>query len=114
MGVSQSTHTLLQYSGQPDPLLAQFQDPNADIILQSREGTQFRTYKSLLSLVSPIFKDMLAIGDENPPSLPEGSGNMPAIQVVELPEDAATLTVHPLLLRSSRRSKASKAAVRAS
>ncbi|KAI9508196.1 hypothetical protein F5148DRAFT_1198873 [Russula earlei] len=45
----------------PAAAQAPFDDARADIILQSSDGVQFRVYKSLLSLASPIFADMFRI-----------------------------------------------------
>jgi hypothetical protein len=65
---------------------APFDDPNADIIIRSCDGVQFRTYKLLLSLASPIFKDMLAIPQPQP--LDKAQSDTP---IVDLTESSPTI-----------------------
>jgi hypothetical protein len=67
-----------------------FDDPDADIILRSCDGVQFRTYKLLLSLASPIFKDMLTI--PQPQLRDEDQGNVPVVDLTE-----TSTTIHNLL-----------------
>jgi hypothetical protein len=66
---------------------APFDDANADIILRSCDGVQFRMYMLFLSLASPIFKDMLAIPQ---PPTPSGSASRD-LPVVDLAESSTTI-----------------------
>ena len=45
---------------------APFDDLQADLILQSSDKVHFRVFKPILSIASPIFKDMFSI--PSPPS----------------------------------------------
>jgi hypothetical protein len=63
-----------------------FSNADADIILRSCDGSQFRVHKLLLYLVSPIFKDMLAI--PQPQSL---CGDKSELPVVDLTETGSTI-----------------------
>ncbi|KAJ7580268.1 hypothetical protein C8J56DRAFT_962698 [Mycena floridula] len=68
-----------------------FDDPKADIILRTSDGVDFRVYKLLLSLVSPVFKDMFEIPQ---PTGTDGSGEKQInneVQVVELPETSRVM-----------------------
>ena len=40
---------------------APFNDPRADVILQSSDGVHFRVFKIMLSFASPVFSDMFSI-----------------------------------------------------
>ncbi|KAJ7076994.1 hypothetical protein B0H15DRAFT_862767 [Mycena belliarum] len=48
---------------------APFDDPNADVILRSSDGVDFRAHRLVLSLASPIFKQMFQL--PQPQSEPE-------------------------------------------
>ncbi|KAL4062393.1 hypothetical protein V8B97DRAFT_2012745 [Scleroderma yunnanense] len=63
-----------------------FDDVNADLVLRSSDRVDFRVFKCILSLTSPIFKDMFTIGA---PTL-QHSSNPP---VVPLSESSTTLDV---------------------
>ncbi|KAI0255769.1 hypothetical protein BJV78DRAFT_1173189 [Lactifluus subvellereus] len=64
---------------------APFDDTRADVILRSSDGVDFRVFKIILSLASPIFADMFSI----PQPVPNGSHAEPP--VVTLSEDSKTL-----------------------
>jgi BTB/POZ domain len=59
--------------------------PDADLILRSADLVNFRVHKSLLSLASPFFKDMLSL-----PQPPDGEV-VDGLPVVRLSEDAELL-----------------------
>ena len=66
---------------------APFDDPQADLVLQSSDEVHFRVSKLILSLASPIFKDMF--------SIPSPSSQKPhdEVQVVHLTEHSTALDV---------------------
>jgi hypothetical protein len=64
---------------------ALFDDPDADIIIRSRDGVRFRTHKLLLSLASPIFRDMFSLPQ---PDHDKDAGE--GLPVVDLTESSAT------------------------
>ena len=66
---------------------APFDDAQADLILQSSDEVQFRVFKNILSLTSPIFTDMFSI--PSPPS----QNPHDEIQVVPVSEDSIALDV---------------------
>ena len=66
---------------------APFDDPQADLILQSSDEVHFRVFKLILSLASPIFKDMFSI--PSPPSKKPDD----EVQVVHLTEHSTALDV---------------------
>ena len=77
--------------GQAD---APFDQADADIILRSSDFFDFRVHKTILSVASPVFKDML---NQPQPAQPTG-GDLP---IIMLEEDAKTLdfilrTVYPV------------------
>ncbi|KAJ7116210.1 hypothetical protein C8R43DRAFT_1078076 [Mycena crocata] len=53
-----------------------FDDANADAVLRSSDGSDFRVYRAVLSLASPFFKDMFSLpqpeSDPNPPIIAVG------------------------------------------
>ncbi|KDQ56471.1 hypothetical protein JAAARDRAFT_208147 [Jaapia argillacea MUCL 33604] len=55
-----------------------FNHPDADIILRSSDNVHFKTFKTILSLSSPIFKDMLSI--PQPPTSRAFSRNSDPLQ----------------------------------
>ncbi|OJT05580.1 hypothetical protein TRAPUB_3593 [Trametes pubescens] len=63
---------------------APFEAHDADVILRSSDGVDFRVYKIILTIVSPILKSMITILDA-----PDTSPASP--QVIELVENASTL-----------------------
>ncbi|KAG1880567.1 hypothetical protein C8R48DRAFT_584873, partial [Suillus tomentosus] len=64
---------------------APFDDHNCDIILRSADGVDFHVYKLILSLMSPIFKDMFA--------LPQGESqsDVSSVPIITVIEDSTTL-----------------------
>ena len=66
---------------------APFDDPRADLILQSSDEVHFRVFKPILSLASPIFDDMFSI----PP--PPSQKPHDEVQVVHLTEHSTALDV---------------------
>ena len=66
---------------------APFDDPQADLILQSSDKVHFRVFKPILSLASPIFKDMFSI-----PSTPSQERH-DGVQVVHLTTHSTALDV---------------------
>ena len=64
------------------PLSATFRtDPNADVIIRTEGAVDFRVHKCILSLVSPVFKDMFTI-----PQPPTGTpGVLPHVDVQDPP-----------------------------
>jgi hypothetical protein len=79
----------LTFSDAPSP----FDDPDADLIIRSSDRVQFRVYKSLLSLASPVFKDMFSL-----PQPPDGANNeaVDGHPVVKFTETSTT--IHNLLI----------------
>ena len=73
----------------PPEILAEapFNDPRADLILQSSDEVHFRVFKLILSLASPIFSDMFTI--PSPPSEKPHD----EVQVVHLTEHSTALDV---------------------
>lgn len=68
---------------------APFNNPDHDIVLRSVDGVDFHNFKLILSLVSPIFKDMF--------TLPQNESEL-AVPVIPVTEHSAIL--YPLLLLS--------------
>ncbi|KAI0255777.1 hypothetical protein BJV78DRAFT_1279018 [Lactifluus subvellereus] len=66
---------------------APFDDARADVILRSSDGVDFRVFKIVLSLASPIFADMFSIPSPSPPSGTSRDG----LPVVTLSEDSKVL-----------------------
>ncbi|KAI0255773.1 hypothetical protein BJV78DRAFT_1173209 [Lactifluus subvellereus] len=78
--------TSSQSQQSPEPLAnAPFDDTRADVILRSSDGVNFRVFKIILSLASPIFADMFSI----PQPTPNEFHTEPP--VVTLSEDSKTL-----------------------
>ena len=57
-----------------------FDAEDADLILRSADSTEFRVHRCILSIASPVFRDMFALPQPHDP-----------IPHVDLPETAATL-----------------------
>ena len=70
------------------PTLAKppFDDSRADIILRSRDSADFRVFRIVLSLISPVLSEKLSAA-----SLGPKAGDTSALLVVHLPEDSETL-----------------------
>lgn len=66
-----------------------FDNPKADVILRSCDNVDFRTFKLLLTLVSPIFEDMF--GMEQQPSEDSINEMIDGAPVVSLEEKSMTL-----------------------
>ena len=66
---------------------APFDDPQADLILQSSDKVHFRVFKPILSLASPVFKDMFS--KSSTPSQERHDG----VRVVYLTEHSTSLDV---------------------
>ena len=78
------------------PLSTTFRaDPSADVIIRTEGAVDFRAHKCILSLASPIFKDMFAV-----PQPPTGTpGVLPHIDVQDLPGAWENIlrTIYPML-----------------
>ncbi|KIK42173.1 hypothetical protein CY34DRAFT_805233 [Suillus luteus UH-Slu-Lm8-n1] len=71
-------------SGAKDPIItatAPFDNPDGDIILRSANGVDFHVFKLILSLMSPVFKDMFTLPQNCVSSVP----------VIPLTESSTTL-----------------------
>ncbi|KAH7922633.1 hypothetical protein BV22DRAFT_1131288 [Leucogyrophana mollusca] len=86
---------------QPDPLSPQdeivtardpFDHPDADIILRSSDGVDFRTFKIILSLSSPVFRDMFSV--PQPPHAQDSTSAPPAVLVSEDSKTLRALLLH--------------------
>jgi len=62
---------------------APFDNPDSDIILRSSDGVNFHVFKLILSLASPVFKDMFTL----PQSQPDAS----SVHTIPMAESSATL-----------------------
>ena len=84
-------------SSQPKPQALEI--PDADLILRSADQVHFRVHKSLLSIASPFFKDLLSLPQ------PLDSEVVDGLPIVQLSEDAELLSylipmlypVHPVI-----------------
>jgi hypothetical protein len=65
---------------------APFNDPRADVILRSSNGVDFRVFKNILFLASPIFADMFSIPSPPPPATSDTVHD--GLPVVPLSEDS--------------------------
>ncbi|KAJ8518373.1 hypothetical protein ONZ45_g4571 [Pleurotus djamor] len=68
---------------QPSP----FDRPDADIILRSSDGVEFRAHKLVLSLASPVFDDMFSMPQPKP------SNEDTTLPIVQFDEDSVTLEI---------------------
>ncbi|KAH7909196.1 hypothetical protein BJ138DRAFT_258928 [Hygrophoropsis aurantiaca] len=68
------------------PVDTPFDAPDADIILRSSDGADIRTYKLILSLVSPVFRSMLTLPQ---PADETATSSTPPIIIMQ--EDKHTL-----------------------
>ncbi|KAI0786788.1 hypothetical protein C8Q75DRAFT_771318 [Abortiporus biennis] len=72
-----------------------FTDLDADIILRSRDGEDFRIYKVILSNASPVFQDMFTIPQPAEPRRPPGPQSSTSTKsdppTVHLPERSEVL-----------------------
>lgn len=62
-----------------------------DCILRTPDGTQFKVYKAILSMASPIFSDMFTLPQE-----PSNAAKEASVPIVDLTENAPT--IHTVLL----------------
>ncbi|OJA08960.1 hypothetical protein AZE42_06844 [Rhizopogon vesiculosus] len=62
---------------------APFDNPDCDIILRSCDGVNFHVFKLILSLVSPVFKDMF--------TLPQAESDVSSVPVIFVEESSTTL-----------------------
>jgi hypothetical protein len=63
-----------------------FDDSRADIIIRSNDSMDFRVFKIILSLISPVFSEKFNAASRGP-----RAGDASAVLVVPLPEDSETL-----------------------
>ncbi|KAH9943642.1 hypothetical protein B0H21DRAFT_484378 [Amylocystis lapponica] len=78
----------------PEPSLpsvasAPFDKPNADIILRSSDLVDFRTYKAILALASPVFEDMFDI--PQPSSSAQDIHRESDLPIISVAESSVTL-----------------------
>ncbi|TCD60204.1 hypothetical protein EIP91_010554 [Steccherinum ochraceum] len=64
-----------------------FTDPEADVILRSCEGSEFRVFKLILSQASPFFRAMFSLPQELNAEVASSS----QLPVIEMVEDASTI-----------------------
>ncbi|KAH7890928.1 hypothetical protein F5I97DRAFT_107463 [Phlebopus sp. FC_14] len=78
-------------SSTPPPSTAgpPFDSVDADVILRSSDNVDFRVFKVILSLASPVFKSSF--------SLPQHNNQTASPPIIELPEDSTTLQATLLL-----------------
>jgi hypothetical protein len=76
---------------------APFNDPKADVILQSSDGVHFRVFKIILSFASPIFSDMFSIPLPAPRN-PDSDDEVPMVSLSENAEalDLSLRHIYPL------------------
>ncbi|KAK6981590.1 BTB domain-containing protein [Favolaschia claudopus] len=72
-----------------------FDDANADLILTSCDGIDFRVRRSVLTLLSPVFEDMLRLQPPGGDTIPSVTMSESAI-VLDPAERSAPGTVHEL------------------
>ena len=75
-----TTDTPITYASSP------FNDADADVILRSSDNVYFKVFKLLLSMGSPLFKDMFSLPQSASASedgTSETKGGLPVIQVSE-------------------------------
>jgi BTB/POZ domain len=78
---------LMPENGQDVMPAAPFNDARADCILRSSDGVDFRIFKIVLSLASPVFADMF----NNPWPQPVSEQDRDGLQVVTVSEDSKVL-----------------------
>jgi BTB/POZ domain len=87
MSASESSKSQSDQKTMPD---APFDNPGADFILRSCDGVDFRVFKIVLSLASPIFADMFSIPTPSPGS-PESQTVHDGLPFVQLSESSTVL-----------------------
>ncbi|KAH9916058.1 hypothetical protein B0H21DRAFT_703152 [Amylocystis lapponica] len=73
----------------PSVASAPFDKPNADIILRSSDLVDFRTYKAILALASPVFEDMFDI--PQPSSSAQDIHRESDLPIISVAESSVTL-----------------------
>lgn len=70
-----------------------FDDAKADIILRASDNVDFRVFKTILSLASPLFKDMFSLPQPSTDEVPQSPGDeyRDGLLVIPFTEDALTL-----------------------
>ena len=58
--------------------------PDADVILRASEGEEFHAHKLILSLASPVFRDMFSV--PQPPPAESSNSELPIVDVDDPPE----------------------------
>ena len=69
----------------------QFTANDADIILRTPELKHFRVHKSILSIASSVFRDMLAVPQSSSEQTKEGERDLPVVDVHDSAEDLEIL-----------------------
>ena len=77
------------FSWPPRLAKAPFDDSRADIILRSSDGIDFRVFKIILSLISPVLSEKFDATQSG--SSGQKAGGVSSLPVVHLPEDSKTL-----------------------
>lgn len=94
-----------------------FKFPDADFSIRSSDSTEFRVFRDILRIASPVFNDMFLIGDRHPPMSSSNIGT----NVVELTETGKVIdallryiypTVRPEFLSFSEALDVMEAAVK--
>ncbi|OCH93746.1 hypothetical protein OBBRIDRAFT_266819 [Obba rivulosa] len=86
-------------SAQPPYASPPFDDPDADVIIRTSDLIDFRVYKVILGMVSPVFKDMFPMpqpkNDNHPTCHKDG---VPVVTVTETAEtmDNVLRIIHPM------------------
>ncbi|KAG1734072.1 uncharacterized protein EDB91DRAFT_1147423 [Suillus paluster] len=75
---------------EPTTAEAPFNNPDCDIILRSTDGVHFHVFKLILSLMSPVFKDMF--------TLPQNNLQSDVLSVPVIPVAESSTTLKSLLL----------------
>ncbi|KAF7986614.1 hypothetical protein HWV62_26408 [Athelia sp. TMB] len=76
----------------PSPNLLDIDHPDADILVRSADGVNYRTFRFLLSMASPILKDMFGLPRQVDSESTNGVDEiLDGLPVVQFAEDSATL-----------------------
>jgi len=81
-----SLFSSFKFNWPPRLAKAPFDDSRADIIIRSSDSMDFRVFKIILSLISPVLSEKFNAASRGPKV-----GNISALLVVPLPEDSETL-----------------------
>jgi hypothetical protein len=71
---------------------APFDNPKADVILRSSDNVDFRVFRLLLSLASPIFNDMFAMPQASEKINDNNQEMKDGLPIIQLAEDSQTLS----------------------